>query len=67
MNPLFVVGGDLNKRDLAPAFEDFIDMTEIDHGPTRGREKLDISFTNFAPELIDTRICDPLENVPYLS
>ena len=35
-DPLFIIAGDLNKRDLLPAFQDFVDMVELDHGPTRG-------------------------------
>ena len=47
-DPIFLIGGDLNKKDISPAMEDYVDMYELQHGPTRLAEKLDITYTNVA-------------------
>ena len=60
-DPMILVAGDFNKRDMEPAFADYVDMVMLQHGPTRGREKLDLIFTNFQPELADTKVLAPLE------
>ena len=44
-NVSFVIGGDMNKKDISLAFEDYDDIQEVDHGPTRGQEKLDLLYT----------------------
>ena len=62
-NPVILIGGDMNRRDLGPAFEDFDDITEVVHGPTRGTEKLDKTFTNFDTDMATTFVCEPLQAV----
>ena len=42
--------------------DSYDDMFEIQHGPTRKREKLDLLYTNHPSERLDARICCPLEN-----
>ena len=44
--PLFFIAGDVNRRDLAPSFDDFNDIRQINHEPTRGQACLDIIFSN---------------------
>ena len=44
--PLFFIGGDLNRRDLGPALEDFLDIERKNFTPTRGNACLDILFSN---------------------
>ena len=61
-NPVIIMGGDLNKRDLGAAVEEYEDIYEIGHGPTRAGEKLDQIFTNIEPENIDARVLPPLQN-----
>ena len=46
-DPIVIVGGDLNRRSLADAVDDFPDMTQANFEPTRGPACLDIAFTNF--------------------
>lgn len=58
---LFLIGGDFNRRDISDAVGDFEDIVEIVHGPTRGREKLDRTFTNIEDTNSDTRVLPPLE------
>ena len=59
-NPYFIVAGDVNRRDLGPAFDNYEDFGELDHGPTRGDEKLDRIWTNLLDNA-DTRVLPPLE------
>ena len=58
MDPVVIVGGDLNRRDISSAFEHYVDFSEVDHAPTRGREKLDIIHTNANVEAV--AVLDPL-------
>lgn len=44
--PVMFIGGDMNRRDLGPAFSDFIDIAQINHSPTRGEACLDIVYSN---------------------
>ena len=44
--PLFFIGGDLNKRDISSAFEDFNDIERKNFDPTRGNVCLDILYSN---------------------
>ena len=45
-DPLIYVGGDLNKRDLGPAFDNFVDIERKNHQPTRGAACLDVLYSN---------------------
>ena len=59
-NPYIVIGGDMNRRDLGPAIEDFPDITVAATGATRGSAVLDIIATNLTDALkVDTFL--PLE------
>ena len=58
---IVVVAGDLNRRSLADGLADFDDIEEVDHGPTRGAEKLDVVFTNIKPEHRSALVRSPLE------
>ena len=46
-DPLIVITGDMNRRDISPAFLDFDDISKLPLGPTRGQACLDECFTNF--------------------
>ena len=46
VDPISVIGGDFNGRDLDPAIDDFPDLKCIHTGPTRGDRTLDLVFTN---------------------
>ena len=45
-SPIFLVAGDVNRRDIAPAFSDFVDIERKNFAPTRGDACLDIIFSN---------------------
>ena len=57
-DPLIIVGGDFNKRDLELAVGDFPDVKIVPTRPTRGNEVLDIVATNFEELVPEVR--DPL-------
>ena len=44
--PVLFIGGDLNRRDLSPAFENFNDIERVNSEPTRGDACLDVIFSN---------------------
>ena len=60
-NPLFIIAGDVNKRDFSPAFADYVDFNEVEHGPTRGNEKLDKIWTNQPLEQVHAGTLPPIE------
>ena len=45
-DPIFFIGGDLNHRDLGPAFDNLIDITRVNYDPTRGPACLDVIYSN---------------------
>ena len=63
-DPVILIGGDMNKRDISGCFDDYDDIYELDHGPTRGQEKLDRTFTNISEDGVehDIKIVEPLES-----
>ena len=58
-DPLILVGGDLNRRDISPAFESYIDITRKNHDPTRGNACLDVLYSNIS--LDETSVFPPLQ------
>ena len=60
IDPIIIVGGDTNRRDLSPAISDFPDIRIEQTGPTRGNVALDIIATNINPPL-DIETFFPLE------
>ena len=59
-DPIFFIGGDLNRRDLAPAFENFIEIRQRNFEPTRGAACLDVMYSNL--ELCES-VWPPLESL----
>ena len=51
IDPMIIIGGDTNKRDLQPALDDFPDIILQQTGPTRGTATLDVVATNFSSKL----------------
>ena len=45
-DPLIMVGGDINRKDISEAFKDFPDIKRSNHAPTRGDACLDVMFSN---------------------
>ena len=45
-DPMIVVAGDFNRRDITKAYENYPDINLIDTPPTRGDAHLDLIATN---------------------
>ena len=58
-DPIIILGGDMNRRDLAPAFDDFHDICRANFDPTRRGACLDVLFTN--ANVLNTQVWPPLE------
>ena len=63
-NPIVIVGGDFNHRDVNGALNDAGEFEAIPTGPTRGSNTIDIIFTNSlgAVNLNETRTLPPLQS-----
>ena len=59
-NPIIVIMGDINRKNFGEAYSNFVDIREIQSGPTRGRERLDRCFTNISQT--ETEVVPPLTN-----
>ena len=60
--PLVVLAGDMNKKDITPAIEDFPELVKIDAGPTRGTAYLDEMYVSFGDRITNHCVHDPLQN-----
>ena len=60
-NPLIVVAGDTNKRDVSDAYADIPNLTEVPSLPTRGNSRLDVIATNFNDQ-VNSEVLPPLES-----
>ena len=60
--PLIVLAGDINRHDIAPAFEDFLDFHYKNTPPTRGDERLDLIYLNDDSCGFECWAVPPLEN-----
>ena len=58
-DPVFFIGGDVNRRDLGPAFDAFIDIEQKNFMPTRRGACLDVMFSNAS--IASSSIWPPLE------
>ena len=45
-DPIIVVGGDINNKDMGPAFSEFDDIKQNNFEPTRGNACLDVFYSN---------------------
>ena len=61
-NPIILIGGDYNHRDVSGAIRDADDFKLIPTGPTRGDNTIDLIFTNVPSAVIEseTRTLPPL-------
>ena len=62
-DPIFIVGGDLNHRDLAGALEGPDVFSCVVTTPTRGPSVLDVMFTNIGGQLAEKLVLPPLQAV----
>ena len=61
-NPIILLGGDFNRRDVKEAVRDYSDMSIIKTGPTRGDAVLDIGIGNINETLIDQGTLEPIQS-----
>ena len=59
--PLIIVGGDFNQWVLSRELEDFLDLWDLNAGPTRGDRRIDLIFSNLPEERTVAGILPPLE------
>ena len=59
---VIIVAGDLNKRDISDCFVDHPSIRKVDTASTRGNATLDICFSNLHENIVESKICAPLEN-----
>ena len=60
-DPIFMVGGDLNHRDLAVALEGPDVFERVVTPPTRGASVLDVLYTNIGGQLVEKLVLPPLQ------
>ena len=61
-NPIIIIGGNLNKIDITPAFNDMLDIINIPSPPTRGNERLDQCFSSIKEDKVKSSVLPPLES-----
>ena len=59
-NPAIFIGGDFNHASVVEALNDIGSFKEIATGPTRGKNTLDIMYTNMGNSITDARVLPPL-------
>ena len=60
-DPFISVGGDFNQFDIQCALSDNPDIEQVLTSPTRGNKTIDLIFTNFNDNIIESGVIDPLE------
>ena len=61
-NPLLMMMGDFNRKCFRSAYEHMQGVCELQSGPTRGAERLDLCFTNADQNNCTTEVTPPLES-----
>lgn len=62
-DPLILVSGDFNHRDVGAALNEVGDFDAVSTGPTRGNSTSDLVYTNALSAQTDTRVLPPLESL----
>ena len=57
------VGGDMNRRDLSPALQDFPEIKPLPGVPSRHGAVLDVCFSNLLEDTVEINSHQPLEGV----
>ena len=60
-DPAIFIGGDFNHASVGEALAEVGPFVEIDTGPTRGNDKLDIMYTNIAGSITEAGTLPPLQ------
>ena len=58
-NPMILIGGDFNPRDISSYLGDTEPLAPIPTGPTRGDGVLDVVFTNFGEHVQESKVVPP--------
>lgn len=61
-NPLVILTGDFNKKDVSSAINDFPEIKCLRTGATRNGAQLDLVYTNFDSKVRESRVLPPLES-----
>ena len=61
-SPFITVSGDWNQWDIARVVDDHPDLSEVEHGPTRGDRKIDRSLVNFNRSIVSSDVLPPLDD-----
>ena len=56
-----LITGDFNQWSIKELLDDHPDLSEIEHGPTRGKRSIDRSLCNFGRSVIESGTLPPLE------
>ena len=59
---MIVVAGDWNQWPVESVVQDHVDLSEVDHGPTRGDRKLDRFLVNFPRAIAESDVLPPLDD-----
>ena len=66
-DPYIVIGGDLNRRDIAEAIGDYPDIQILDSPATRNDTRLDVAAASFHSEVLSAESYPPLITTEDLS
>ena len=58
---MIVLSWDFNHWPGEEVLKEHVDMDEVQHGPTRGKRKIDRNFTNFGEAITGAHMLEPLE------
>ena len=61
-NPMFVIAGDFNHRDIESAVSLAESVDLVQTGPTRGDNVIDMVYTNFADKITESLTLPPLQD-----
>lgn len=61
-SPIVIVGGDWNQWPVKPVLADHADLSEVQHGPTRGNRNIDKFLTNSPQSISESDTLPPLDD-----
>ena len=61
-SPIITVAGDWNQWDVGKVLDEHPDLSEVQHGPTRGDRKIDKFLVNFQRSIVEADTLPPLDD-----
>ena len=61
-DPVFVISGDFNRKDISAAFQDFPEISQVRTPPSRSGACLDLCYTNAIKNVTQVSSLPPLES-----